>query len=393
LERFLAETFRNDSTDYQIFISYARPDEEFAASLYNGLRAYGFQMWMDTKAIKPGQNWDFEIRIALERSSFIIILLSNRSVDRRGYVQREIKIALEKFKEKLIDDIFIIPVIIDDDVVVPAELRSIQYISIKNPRYEVDIVDAINLQIERLGGERKRVQEEKDVYWSFRDKKEVWDGLPGYEYEVRFPLLSSDTYPQVNEISEFIRGEFLRSLFRLRENKISQSTESHSFANSQWSRMDTFHATCGDPVIKNRVISIKYLVDWYGAGAAHPNRNFNTFCFILDPLIHIWELSKIFEDEQRSLEFLKEASISELLQKRLDDGTQALEEEWVRRGIEDWDSFQSFVFRENGIEILFPPYQVGSYADGAFEIEIPYRSLLQFIAREYKIALGVQYMS
>jgi hypothetical protein len=40
--------------------------------------------------------------------------VSKNSVDRRGYIQKELRLALEKYREKLVDDIFLIPVMLDD---------------------------------------------------------------------------------------------------------------------------------------------------------------------------------------------------------------------------------------------------------------------------------------
>jgi hypothetical protein len=61
---------------------------------------------MDYKRVKAGQHWDFEIRRALDKAAIIVVFISNNSIDRRGYVQREIKLALEKAEEKLIGDIY-----------------------------------------------------------------------------------------------------------------------------------------------------------------------------------------------------------------------------------------------------------------------------------------------
>ncbi|MGB3537573.1 MAG: toll/interleukin-1 receptor domain-containing protein [Mesorhizobium sp.] len=158
------ETSGGHSSAYQVFISYAREDHEAASDIYQWLRAAGLEVWMDTKRLKPGQNWNFEINIALQNSSFVVVILSKNSVDKRGYAQREIRTALEKAEEKLIDDVFIIPILLDENVSVPHQLRSVQYISAQGPGYENSVVDSINSQIEKLGGERKQTQEEKDVY-------------------------------------------------------------------------------------------------------------------------------------------------------------------------------------------------------------------------------------
>src|SRR5258706_13604580 len=87
------------SDNEMIFISYASPDRERIVPYYDSLNARGYDVWMDYRRLKPGQSWDFEIRRALNRAALIIVFVSNNSIDRRGYVQREIKITLDKAME------------------------------------------------------------------------------------------------------------------------------------------------------------------------------------------------------------------------------------------------------------------------------------------------------
>ncbi|MGB3537574.1 MAG: RsiV family protein [Mesorhizobium sp.] len=225
-----------------------------------------------------------------------------------------------------------------------------------------------------------------------RPKREVWDGLPGYEYEAQLIDLSSSTYRNINDISDYIRANFLKELFTLRKSKIEQDPERHSFAGDRWSRTNTFNASCSDPYIKNRVISIKYTVHWYGAGAAHPNHGASTFCFVMDPLFRIENFGEIFSYESGSLDTIKKLVIADLLERKADDGTSMLDEDWVRTGIEDWNSFSSFIFKENVIELYFPPYQIGPYAGGSFEVEVPYLAIKELMSREYQVALGIEYI-
>src|SRR5689334_22163217 len=115
-------------TDPSIFISYASPDHERVLPFFEWLEKHGFNVWMDIRRLKPGQNWDFEINRALEKATFVLLFISKLSFDRRGYVQRELKLALDKREEKLIDDIYIIPVLLDDDVRIPDQVRDVQCI-------------------------------------------------------------------------------------------------------------------------------------------------------------------------------------------------------------------------------------------------------------------------
>ena len=147
-----------------VFITYAHPDQERVLPFYQWLNNQGFNVWMDCRSLKPGQNWPLEIDRALNEATFVLAFVSKFSFDRRGYVQRELKVALDKLTEKLADDIYIIPVILDDDSEIPEQLRSLQCIRASDPRCQAQIADAIRLQLERLGFERREVQEKEQLY-------------------------------------------------------------------------------------------------------------------------------------------------------------------------------------------------------------------------------------
>lgn len=381
------------SAEHQIFISYARPDRKHASDLYDLLRRSGFNPWIDFQKLVAGQNWDFEIKRALEKSALILVLVSENSIDRRGYLQREMHIALDKRREKLIDDIFIIPILLDD-ISIPDSLKDIHCIYASSPGFEKRLLAAVNMQIERLGGERRQFQEDKDIYWSSVIKKEAWDGLPGCEMEIQLFQFESERYPYVSEIGDYIKAIFLRDIFRLRRGKLEQSPQLFSYIQDKWSRTNTFDAHCGDPVIKGKVIGIQYIVDWYGAGAAHPNHHFVTFSFLLDPLLLIDDLRCVFSEQEQALTTIREEARLQLRDDLINGemGDNSFLEERIESGTADWNCFGAFVFDEDGIRILFAPYQVASYADGPQAVVVSYRKLLPYMKSEFQTALAVEHL-
>jgi hypothetical protein len=100
----------------QIFISYAHEDEDrsFAIRLYHDLVDFGFDAWIDTEKLLPGQQWETVIRENIRKSDLFIAILSSRSINRRGYAQSELKQALRVLEEIPPDQVFIIPVRIDE---------------------------------------------------------------------------------------------------------------------------------------------------------------------------------------------------------------------------------------------------------------------------------------
>ena len=93
----------------KVFLCHASADKPKVRELYRTLKRRGVQPWLDAEDLIPGQNWEVEIPKALLSSDAIIICLTPNSVDKEGYVQKEIKFALDKAMEMPEGRIFIIP--------------------------------------------------------------------------------------------------------------------------------------------------------------------------------------------------------------------------------------------------------------------------------------------
>jgi hypothetical protein len=61
-----------------------------------------------------GQDWDLEIRRAVRDSDLVIVCLSNRSISKAGYLQKEIKFVLDRADEQPEGTIFVIPLKLEE---------------------------------------------------------------------------------------------------------------------------------------------------------------------------------------------------------------------------------------------------------------------------------------
>ena len=118
-----------------IFISYVREDHESAVKLYHDLRRSGFNPWLDSESLIPGQNWKDAIADEIRNSDFVIILMSQRAITKRGVFQSEVKEALRQLDEIPPDDIFLIPVRLDEVTPNHRMLQHIQWVDLF-PSYE-----------------------------------------------------------------------------------------------------------------------------------------------------------------------------------------------------------------------------------------------------------------
>jgi len=68
----------------KIFLSYAREDMGMAKKLYNDLKRYDLDVWLDTESLLPGDRWKDKIQDVIEKSNYFIALLLTKSVQEVG---------------------------------------------------------------------------------------------------------------------------------------------------------------------------------------------------------------------------------------------------------------------------------------------------------------------
>jgi hypothetical protein len=129
-----------------IFISYARLDVVVVQEIYKVLLRQKYIPWMDIHSIRGGDNWLRAIFKAIDECEIFLAVLSNNSVSRRGVIQRELKKALDKWDGMLPDDIYIIPLRIDD-CPIPELLKGFQVIDWNNGKGKKKLLDAISIGI------------------------------------------------------------------------------------------------------------------------------------------------------------------------------------------------------------------------------------------------------
>jgi formylglycine-generating enzyme required for sulfatase activity len=111
----------------RVFLCHSSNDKPAVRELYQKLRAESWiQPWLDEEELYPGQDWNLEIEKAVEVADVILVCLSKGSTTKEGYVQREIRIALDYADYKPEGTLYIIPVRLEE-CDPPRRLRVWQY--------------------------------------------------------------------------------------------------------------------------------------------------------------------------------------------------------------------------------------------------------------------------
>lgn len=116
----------------RVFLCHSSCDKGAVRTLYHDLRTVGHQPWLDEEDLLPGQAWEPEIAAAIRRSDVVLACLSAGWVARPGFVQKELRLALDVAEEQPEGTIFLVPVRLDE-CEVPAQLGHLHWVNLFEP--------------------------------------------------------------------------------------------------------------------------------------------------------------------------------------------------------------------------------------------------------------------
>ncbi len=97
-----------------VFLCHSSGDKAAVRKFYSQLLADGFDPWLDEEKILAGQDWHLEITKAVRNVDVVIVCLSPSSITQAGYVQKEIKYALDVADEQPEGTIYLIPLKLEE---------------------------------------------------------------------------------------------------------------------------------------------------------------------------------------------------------------------------------------------------------------------------------------
>ena len=219
----------------KVFLCHASGDKPAVRDLYKRLLAEGVDAWLDEEKLLPGQDWNDEILRALQESDAIIICLSKISVSKEGYVQREIKEALEKAKEKPSGTIFVIPSKLDD-CEIPNYLRQWQWVDLFTENGHERLMRSLKLRADRVGATIEPSGYESEDKETERRLDQLYtEGLAAFYTEdwdrayQRFQAILRERPNHKNAAEKLTQAEQQRNLVKL----YSQATEAYQSENWQ----------------------------------------------------------------------------------------------------------------------------------------------------------------
>ena len=374
----------------KIFISYAKEDLIFADKLYDFLENYGYKPWLDKRKLLPGQLWKLEIQKALKDANYVILLLSEISVQKRGYVQREFKYALEYFEEKLEDDIYLIPLKINN-CEVPESLSKFQWIEFEDTETFEQILQSLKIQQEKyLSYERKKngCNEKYEIEEYTHEEKIKGKFLTGKITTAKINFKDT-TNNSLIEINNIINGEISEYIVNSRRTIFDYDFENATEAElNNWS----FDTSISSNFTNSKIASLIQNFFEY-TGGAHGNYGVVGLNFYLNPTIKI-ELQSLFEyeDQEIILKFISNYCLEDICRNHIEDESEIKKYKTSNKSSlfensldSNWENFDNFLISKKSIDIIFNPYQILPYAFGAPIVSIPIEKILEKIQFKSKI--------
>jgi hypothetical protein len=151
MQNFMMKSNDRLSRLLRVFLCHSSTDKAQVRNIFQNLQSIDYvDPWFDEEKLLPGQKWQAEIPKAVRTSDVILVCLSKNSVDKIGYVQKEIKIALDVADEQPEGSIFIIPVRLEE-CVVPERLQEWQWVNLYEPKGMEKLFSSFRERAKHLG--------------------------------------------------------------------------------------------------------------------------------------------------------------------------------------------------------------------------------------------------
>ena len=136
----------------KVFLCHSSGDKRAVQDLYSHLRrAAGYiAPWLDKEDLLPGQRWEDVISAQVRNCDIVLVCLSKSSIQKTGYVQKEIKYALDVADMQPEGEIFLIPVKLEE-CQIPHRLSHLHFVNLFE-RWGFDrLMRSLALRAQKLG--------------------------------------------------------------------------------------------------------------------------------------------------------------------------------------------------------------------------------------------------
>ena len=137
----------------RVFLNHSAQDKPVVRELYKKLSAESWiDPWLDEVNLNIGDDWNLVIEKAIRAAHVILVFLSKNSISKEGYIQRELRLALDRAFELPPGTAFIIPIRLDESEL-PKTLQRYHYLDYfgsHRDRSFQKLLDALKFRADQL---------------------------------------------------------------------------------------------------------------------------------------------------------------------------------------------------------------------------------------------------
>lgn len=368
----------------KIFLNHATEDKALVMPYYNKLKAIGFEPWID-KRILPGQDWDETIQRHFNAADVYLIFMTPRSVVKRGYVQREIKDALDKQRHLLPGDIGLIPLMLEECEVPDIISQAHQYVRLPTGWHEV--VESLELAAQQRSIAINKGVEIGPFRMFRRHQIDEWEGWPGYDINLIYPHIESSRLPNTAlELNELFSSLWMSHVLNARDARTCQ--DEGRFAgwsdHRDWKPRNSFDYYLSPGLVSESILSISIHETGMHAGAAHGYVWIESYNFlILDDGLFKLRFGDFLSDA-----YLAYRPITEIVRRRIEQEVrERTEQEPDEKDLEiireallpREETFERFLITPAGFTLLYPEGTIFSHALGALFADLTFDELREWL--------------
>jgi len=210
-----------------------------------------------------------------------------------------------------------------------------------------------------------------------------------YEVDAQYPQITGGSNPNFEKFNQAARSLVTNKIADFKK-EMNEPTEGEPPATEETQGSD-ITISYDVALAQDDLISIKFDVGSYFAGAAHPNSYSEVLNYDLKNG-KLLKLSDLFKPGAKYLATISSYAISDLKKQSKSKGSgEMLDDASIESGAKsDPKNYESWTIGKTGLGFHFDPYQVGPYAAGPQSVLVPYSSLKDLINPDGPLAQFVK---
>ncbi|MCK4394025.1 TIR domain-containing protein [Candidatus Bipolaricaulota bacterium] len=134
----------------RVFLCHALEDKPVVRLLSHVLRQEGMDAWLDEEQLLGGEEWESKIRKQIPASDVVLVCLSTAAIRKVGFIQKEIRYAVDAVDLQPEGEIFLVPIKIEP-CELPKRLQKWHYIKLYEGEGYEQLIRALKTRASSLG--------------------------------------------------------------------------------------------------------------------------------------------------------------------------------------------------------------------------------------------------